>query len=384
MKPNNPPDAFTIAHSARTALSKEGIEFYDTTDLDWHLLEFCNPIYHNHYINLKIVAIPSRNCETEIYVNHVGGINILSVSPNGTCVGGVAKDRVRINKDKSSITIECTYFSGDAKVLIGTSKHGKGRYQGSGSLQFVFKEISISPPVKTDGDKLVIVDVGAAGGLSPVWTPFLADLHCVFVEPSPTEAAALREQVRTYSSAQVIEAALADRTGPAKLNVTRFPCCTSLRVPNMQILKNYSVCECFDVIDTLDVHCTRYDEILDAPHPDMIKIDVQGCEYEVLEGFGEHMNTTIAVELESHLYPIYEGQKLVHDIISLLDKHGLHLNWLSPQMSFDDDFLEVNLFFTRAKGVAPSELWKLDLIKRALGLDRFHPTGQWLAQLFPR
>ena len=62
-----------------------------------------------------------------------------------------------------------------------------------------------------------------------------------------------------------------------------------------------------------------------SPAPDAIKIDVQGFEFQVLQGFGSLLQHCLGIELEAHFYPIYRGQKLLHDIVSMLSDYGLVL-----------------------------------------------------------
>lgn len=50
----------------------------------------------------------------------------------------------------------------------------------------------------------------------------------------------------------------------------------------------------------------------------IVKIDVEGLTYEVLEGFGDTLKDIIAIHLESEAYPIWEKQKTTNDIFQLL------------------------------------------------------------------
>jgi FkbM family methyltransferase len=190
-------------------------------------------------------------------------------------------------------------------------------------------------------DILVVVDVGAAGGLGSQWQPYLDKVHPVLIEPNPHEAARLQ----STQAGQVLTAALAGATGPRTLYVTRCPLCSSLLEPDMEVLNRYTVSSCFDVVRTDTVNCFRYDEIPNAPAPGVIKIDVQDAEYEALLGFGRYLNTVMAIELESHLYPIYKGQRLLGDLVAFLASYGLRLALLLPQMNFDEEYTGVNAWF---------------------------------------
>jgi FkbM family methyltransferase len=172
----------------------------------------------------------------------------------------------------------------------------------------------------------------------------------------------------------VVEVALSDIDGRQTLYLTQFPQCSSLLKPDMTRLAQYRVAPCFEVIQTVDVECRRYDSLHEnrmVPAPDAIKLDVQGTEWQVLRGFGQLLHGCLGIEAECHFYPIYHGQALLHEVISYLEAFGLILRRLEPQSNFDGDLLEVNAFFTRkGDGLGVIGAAKLELIERAWQLTR--------------
>lgn len=220
------------------------------------------------------------------------------------------------------------------------------------------------------GDKLVLVDVGAEGGLQEKWQHLAFDLHPIFVEPSPASAAALRSG---WPCSTVLEVGLLDRPCVRTLNITRLSGCSSLLEPNTELLKRWRVAPAFDVVRTVEIQCERYDTLHrsgTAPTPDVIKVDVQGVEFEVLSGFGDLLHQCLGVELEAHFYPIYRGERLLYELIRLLAGYGLALRRLSPVMNFDGDLVEVDAYFTRSlPGDAdPRQKAKLSLIEEVWGV----------------
>ncbi len=77
------------------------------------------------------------------------------------------------------------------------------------------------------------------------------------------------------------------------------------------------------------------------------------------------------MELEAHLYPIYKGQRLLGDLVALLDRHGLAARRLEEQRSFDTDAVEFNVYFTRRdrNGLDEAALGKLAVVERLWGLS---------------
>lgn len=192
-----------------------------------------------------------------------------------------------------------------------------------------------------------LVDVGAAGGIANYWHELMARLDITLVEPNGEAAAAL---ALDYPEARVISQALAEANERRTIYMTAAPDCSSLRKPNMEFLCNYPVAPVFEIVGTETIECVRYDALVQrglAPSPHILKIDVQGCELEVLKGFGDLMDQCSAVELEAQFYPIYEGQALLNELVDYLKKFGLVLRKIVPQMSFEGDLVEVNAFFTR-------------------------------------
>ncbi len=199
--------------------------------------------------------------------------------------------------------------------------------------------------------RLRLVDVGGAGGLHPRWLAHADAILPVLFEPNPVEAAKLRASLtQSYAAGLVVETGLSHIAGEQPLNIARYWGCTSLRKPNAAVLGKYRIGPIFDVVDTTSVGCTRYDTLYhlgQVPPPDAIKIDVQGYEYEVLQGFGGLLQTCLAIELETHVYPIYRDQKLLHDLIAFLADFGFVLRRLSPVPSFDGDIVELDAWFTK-------------------------------------
>lgn len=225
--------------------------------------------------------------------------------------------------------------------------------------------------------RLRLVDVGAMGGLQTKWHPHIRRLQPILFEPNPPEAERLRGM---FPNATVVEAALSNVVGRQNLVVTKNPNCISLRSPNDAFLSNYGIRVHFEVKETLPVQCTRYDTLYRTglvPAPDAIKLDVQGCEYEVLLGFGALLQDCLGVELETHFFPLYRDQRLLHEIISLLSHYGFVLRKLDQNKmdNFDGDLVEVDAFFTKpcatVRSYNPDQRSKFDLLTEVWGLHRY-------------
>jgi len=223
--------------------------------------------------------------------------------------------------------------------------------------------------------KLVVVDVGAAGGLQQPWAGVEEHVVAVMFEPNPVMAAELRQQKTKFSEVIVIESGLSDHVGQETLHITMSEGCCSLLTPNDDFLGIYTVAPAFRIRHDVPVAVTTYQTLYRAgrvPKPDLVKIDVQGLEYEVLTGFGDLLDACMAVQLEAHVYPIYRGQKLLGELVALLAERGLVLRKLVPVNHFDGDAVEFDAWFSlrhdRLAGLDEIGRWKLGMIHREWGL----------------
>jgi FkbM family methyltransferase len=176
----------------------------------------------------------------------------------------------------------------------------------------------------------------------------------------------------------VIEQALADTAGPRTLYVTAASSCSSLREPNHELLRRYEIAPLCETVRQLPVVCARYDDLFRqnlVPRPDVLKIDVQGFEYEVLQGFGDLLQSCIGIELEAHFYPVYKEQKLIGEIVGLLARSGFVLREIRPTPNFDGDVVEVDAFFTKRRDevqrLSPAQRKKFTLLTEVWGLSPF-------------
>lgn len=222
---------------------------------------------------------------------------------------------------------------------------------------------------------LCLIDIGGSGGLQGKWVPHADRLLPVFVEPNPQQAELIRQ---TSRDSIVIDVGLSHRDETRRLFITRNPYCVSVLRPNQSLLARYAIRPHFEVLEELDVVCARYDTLFAqgrVPLPDAIKIDIQGFEYEVLAGFGGLLENCLGIELETHFYQLYEGQKLLSDIVRQLQDYGFVLRRIHPVGHFEGDLVEVDAFFTKSRSFAAAmpdeQRWKFDLLRDVWNLAEY-------------
>ena len=209
-------------------------------------------------------------------------------------------------------------------------------------------------------DRLGFVDIGARGGASDRTSRYRDRLLQVLVEPDAEEAMRLTEASDDGQLYTVVSSALGDTDGDGKFYMTQNPTCASLLPVNYDLINNYEIAPHFRLKEVRDIKCARYDTLFSqnkVPLPIAIKIDVQGYEYNVLSGFGALLNQCLAIELETHVYPIYLGEKTFQEIVNFLGAWHFVLrrisNPRSPELRgdrhFDGDLVEFDAHFTKSR-----------------------------------
>ena len=241
------------------------------------------------------------------------------------------------------------------------------------------KSIPIVKPTNPQ-DGFCYLDIGARGGavLPDVGMPITK----IMVEPEQAEFQKLSgANERDF----IVGIALGDTDGDITFHEAKNPYCSSVLKPNMAVLGAYRFAHHFEVKNSVVVNCARYETLHrdhDIPVPDAIKIDVQGYEHEVLRGFGDLLDDVLAIKMEQHFYPLYEGQKLLHENIDLLAEYGLVLRRLynprSPELNgdrhFQGDLVEVDAIFTKSRawlGRNPDKKAKFDAACTLVGVEGY-------------
>ena len=181
---------------------------------------------------------------------------------------------------------------------------------------------------------LVLVDVGARGGLRSHWSPAQRHLRSIGFEPDKREYQRLVADTRTNERVTFFDKALHNRREQIQLRITRNPALTSIFEPNRAWLDAFPEADRFDVVELQQVDACPLDELLAAEHIDdidFLKVDTQGSERYVIEGAAHALATSgIGVEVEVEFAPLYTGQPLFADVDTTLRSLGYSLFDLRP------------------------------------------------------
>ena len=174
---------------------------------------------------------------------------------------------------------------------------------------------------------LVLIDVGARGGVKSNWARAERHLRSFGFEPDKGEFSRLVAQSKATQTATFFETALHSRRGPIRLNIARDRGLTSVFEPDREFVDAFPEAARFDVVDSQQVDADTLDNQLqshDVSDVDFVKVDTQGSELFVLEGARHALDSTVfGVEAEVEFTPIYRGQPLFSDVDKYLARAWL-------------------------------------------------------------
>jgi FkbM family methyltransferase len=176
-------------------------------------------------------------------------------------------------------------------------------------------------------EQALILDVGAHHGETVQRYRALfphATIHCF--EPFPDSFAALRRTLAADTRVQAHAVALGAAAGRAGLNVNRSSATNSL-LRSDERAASYWGRNLLDTAATIDVPLTTLDQFCaerSIARFDVLKLDVQGAEFEVLTGAARLLRAQAVdlVYMEMIVAPTYVGQRDMHDYLGLFRSHG--------------------------------------------------------------
>ena len=196
----------------------------------------------------------------------------------------------------------------------------------------------------------VVFDVGAHIGLTvQAYRHALPTAIIHAFEPFPSSLAALRESVRGDPNTHVHALALSDTNAPQTFFVNEAEATNSLKPVSDEAAEHWGAGR-VKPTEEISIACETLDAVCAAENIesiDILKIDVQGAEYEVLQGargmLGKHAIKLI--QFECILAQTYAGQRPMHEYLALMDSLGYQfLDFFQP-LRRNGRLLQVDLMF---------------------------------------
>jgi len=159
------------------------------------------------------------------------------------------------------------------------------------------------------------------------WHKVAKDVHVIGFEPDPAECKRLNWQTKSspFKSEEHFAVALSGADGDRTFYVTRDPACSSLYKPNKKWFEHDNGDpDRADVIETRNIYTRSLRSFCNEQvrWPDFIKIDAQGAEGEILNGY-TFLAGAYGVEVEVLALPLYSGIEHTSFIVqAILNLHG--------------------------------------------------------------
>ena len=176
-------------------------------------------------------------------------------------------------------------------------------------------------------NQLIIVDVGASGGVHERWLKFGSVVKSILFEP---DRGAFQKLISNEpKNSLIINAALADSPKVVDFHICKWQEVSSIYKPNFNLLEKYEDSERFEIKNVSSLEADSLNNLLKKEKVydiDFIKIDTQGSELDILKGASDHFQNLIGMEVEVEFIELYHDQPLFNEVNSFIESKGLFDN----------------------------------------------------------
>lgn len=193
-------------------------------------------------------------------------------------------------------------------------------------LKNLMQKISVSfqVPVSTQKalqkvyqkEKLIIVDVGATGGVEKRWRPIESFCHFITFDPD-SRAENLEENSTNFPMG------LWSKKETKILKLAAFQPASTVFPFHKQNLAAFLNAPCHEIVSSQEIKLDTLENVLENRfQPDFIKIDAEGADLEILKGAEKFLKTScLGMQVEAPFYERHERAPFFSDIdIYLRDK----------------------------------------------------------------
>ena len=175
-------------------------------------------------------------------------------------------------------------------------------------------------------NNLILIDIGASGGVNPKWNKKKKNFLTVLFEPNKNAYEHLLKNKK--KNEVIIQKALSEK----KQNLNYYICqshqASSFYKPNLNFLKQFYNYERFNITKEVTIETDTLDNQLfinDVHDLDFIKLDVQGYEFNILKGSNNSLKKTIGIEIECEISEMYINQPLFSDVNNFVQSKKFEL-----------------------------------------------------------
>ena len=177
-----------------------------------------------------------------------------------------------------------------------------------------------------DNHHLIIVDVGASGGIHPRWSKTTEFYKGILFEPDSRVFNELKKN--SDKNLIVINSALSDSNKEIEFHLCKKQEVSSVYPPNFNFLNKFADSERFNVQKIIHLNADTLNNQLKkegVDEVDFIKIDTQGYELSILKGCSSYLENVVGLEVEVKFEPTYIGQPLFSEVDNYVKENGFIL-----------------------------------------------------------
>ena len=222
---------------------------------------------------------------------------------------------------------------------------------------------------------IVFFDIGCSQDFDNRWIKLAPRLNYFGCDPDETECKRLSAQPPADFAAAVYRPyAVSDKSEEQTLYVTNSPPCSSLLKPNNKFLDRFVFGELFHYQDKQKITTKAFDEFVDEVGclPDVLKMDIQGAELSLLNGFPDICANALVIDLDVGFTRNYIGESVFWEVSEWMEKHGFLLMDLNVNRvrrkpltgQFDPylDYLQNDTLVAKSQPLWGSSIWVSDVV----------------------
>lgn len=172
-------------------------------------------------------------------------------------------------------------------------------------------------------DDYYVLDIGAQSGVFSLMAKYLPTVNFHSFEPDPINYQCLLEnlEINNIKNVKPYNIALSNKIGNKEFNI-----CTTHRGlntlgTNILRFQNYET-------EKININTSTIDEIFANQKIDLIKIDTEGCEYDILlGGFNTIKKYKPKIFLEYYDHNLNQFNKTISDLDNLIDELNYSIIW---------------------------------------------------------
>ena len=205
---------------------------------------------------------------------------------------------------------------------------------------FQIRELQENPPV--------LIDIGAASRLHPVWNSIAKHSTCIAFDADEREFSQIEQNNEGFKRLHLFRCIVKDDDGDSDFYLTKSPHCSSVLPPQHESLQDWAFSELFEVEKKVRLKSRSLKSVMDElnlNHVDWFKTDSQGIDLRLFQSLGERIISTILIaDFEPGIIDAYRGEDKLFAVLAFMENHPFWVSDLEIKgtQRLGRDFIEQN------------------------------------------